>query len=185
MEDRQIIALYWARAEEAITETAAKYGRLCRYIADNILRNHEDSEECVNDTYLGLWNAIPPSRPERFSVYVGRVARNLALKKYDYLTAEKRNPEAVCSLEELGDCVSGNDGVETELERRRVEEAIGAFLRAQEAEKREVFLRRYWYFDSIGAICRRTGFSESKVKSMLFHTRRRLREYLEKEGIAV
>lgn len=185
MEDQTIIELYWSRAEDAIAETAAKYGGLCRYIADNILGHPEDSEECVNDTYLGLWNAIPPARPERFSVYVGKVTRNLALKRCDYLTAEKRNPEAACSLEELEDCVSGDDTVQSELERRRVEEAIGEFLRRQEADKRIVFLRRYWYFDSIGAICRRTGYSESKVKSMLFHTRRKLREHLEKEGIAV
>ena len=98
-----------------------KYGRLCRYIAQNILASPEDSEECVNDTWLGLWNAIPPQRPSRFSAFVGRVARNLALKRFGYLTAAKRSPEAVCSLEELGECVSGRPGVEDELENRRIE----------------------------------------------------------------
>lgn len=185
MEDRQIIELYWDRVEDAIRETDAKYGRLCRYIVQNILASPEDSEECVNDTWLGLWNAIPPQRPSRFSAFVGRITRNLALKRFDYLTAAKRCPEAVCSLEELGDCVSGRASVEDELENRRIEEAIDAFLRSLGEEKRTVFLRRYWYFDSIERICRRTGYSQSKVKSMLYHTRQKLRDYLESEGIEV
>lgn len=94
MDDNKIIELYWARLEDAIRETSVKYGKLCRFIAENILSSREDSEECVNDTYLGLWNAIPPERPNRFSVFVSRVARNQALKKYEYLSAAKRNPEA-------------------------------------------------------------------------------------------
>lgn len=101
MEDQKIIELYWARIEEAISETASKYGKLCRKIADNILASREDSDECVNDTYLAVWNSIPPSRPSFFSAFIGRITRNLALKRYAYLSAEKRNPEAVCSLEEL------------------------------------------------------------------------------------
>lgn len=183
MDDQTIIELYWARAEDAIQETSAKYGVLCRTIAGRILASPEDSEECVNDTWLGLWNAIPPHRPNRLAVFVGRVARNLALKKFDYLSAARRNPEAVCSLEELGDCVSGRETVETELENRRAERAISAFLRQQGEERRNVFLLRYWYFESINDICRRTGFSESKVKTMLSRTRRKLQEYLEQEGI--
>ena len=183
MEDRQIIELYWERAEDAIRETSAKYGRLCQYIAQNILSSPEDSEECVNDTWLGLWNAIPPQRPSRFSAFVGRITRNLALKRFDYLNAAKRSPETVRSLEELGECVSGRTSVEDELENRRVEEAIDAFLWSLEEEKRTVFIRRYWYFDSIGVICRRTGWSQSKVKSMLYHTRQKLRDHLEREDI--
>lgn len=185
MEDQDIIALYWAREEDAIRETAAKYGGLCRSIVGRILASPEDGEECLNDTWLGLWNAIPPQRPSRFSAFVGRITRNLALKRFDYLTAAKRCPEMVCSLEELGDCVSGRAGVEDELENRRIEEAIDAFLRSLGEEKRTVFLRRYWYFDSIERICRRTGYSQSKVKSMLYHTRQKLRDYLESEGIEV
>jgi len=107
MEDEKIIGLYWERNEDAITETSSKYGKLFFRIASNILLNHEDSEECVNDTYLGLWNAIPKERPSPFSVFASRITRNLALKKYEYLSAEKRKPEAICSFEELGDCVSG------------------------------------------------------------------------------
>ena len=185
MEDSSIIQLYWERSEQAILETDSKYGRLCRYVAMNILQSPEDGEECVNDAYLGLWNAMPPQRPSRFSVFVSRVTRNLALKKYEYLSAAKRNPEAVCSLSELEDCVSGRDSVEDELENRRVEQAISDFLWRQEEEKRVIFLRRYWYFESIDDICRRSGYSRSKVTSMLHQTRKKLRTYLEKEGIEV
>ena len=185
MEDQKIIELYWAREEEAIRATSDKYGRLCRSIVGSILVSPEDGEECVNDTWLGLWNAIPPRRPSRLAAYVGRVARNLALKRYDYVTAQRRSPEAVRSLEELEGCVSGRESVETELENRRIEQVIEDFLWRQEEEKRTVFLLRYWYFMSIENICRRTGFGESKVKSMLSRTRRKLRENLEQEGIAL
>lgn len=185
MEDEKIIELYWERNEDAIAETSSKYGKLCFFIANNILANREDSEECVNDTYLGLWNAIPRQRPTRFSVFVGRITRNLALKKYEYLSASKRNPEAVCSFEELGDCVSGKGCVESELENKRIEQAINKFLWQQEEEKRNIFIRRYWYFESIEDICRRTGFSQSKVKSILYHLRKKLRKHLESEDIEV
>lgn len=183
MEDEKIIGLYWDRNEDAIIETSSKYGKLCFLIANNILANHEDSEECVNDTYLGLWNAIPQQRPSRFSVFVSRITRNLALKKFEYLSAAKRNPEAVCSFEELGECVSGKAYIENELENRRIEQAIDAFLWQQGQEKRNIFIRRYWYFESIEKICVRTGYSQSKIKSILFNMRQKLRDYLESEGI--
>lgn len=183
MEDEKIIGLFWMRSEDAIAETAAKYGKLFLRIASNILRNHEDSEECVNDTYLGLWNAIPEERPSPFSVFASRITRNLALKKYEYLSAEKRKPAAICSLEELGDCVSGKESVENEAENRRIEQLINKFLCQLGEEKRSIFLCRYWYFDSIEEICRRTGYSQSKIKSMLFNTRKKLRNYLESEGV--
>lgn len=183
MEDEKIIGLYWERNEDAITETSAKYGKLFFRIASNILLNHEDSEECVNDTYLGLWNAIPKERPSPFSVFASRITRNLALKKYEYFSAAKRNPEVVCSFEELGDCVSGREYVENEVENHRIERLIDTFLWQLGEEKRNIFLRRYWYFDSIDAICKRTGYSQSKIKSMLFYTRQKLRNYLESEGV--
>ena len=116
MEDHEIVGLYWARAENAVAETAAKYGSQLRRTAGRVLRSPQDCEECVNDSYLALWNGIPPARPEHLGAYAGRVARNLALKKYEYLSAEKRNAEAVRSLEELGDCVSGGPGMDAELE---------------------------------------------------------------------
>lgn len=183
MEDKEIIELYWNRNEDAIAETSSKYGKLCFLIANNILACHEDAEECVNDTYLGVWNAIPKQRPSRFSVFVSRITRNLALKKYEYLSAAKRNPEVGCSFEELGDCVSGKEYIEEELENKRIEQAIDVFLWNLSEEKRTVFIRRYWYLDSIDAICRHTGYSQNKIKSMLFHMRQKLRSYLESEGI--
>lgn len=185
MDDKALIDLYWAREEDAIKETSAKYGRLCSYIAGNILKSAEDCEECVNDTYFSVWNAIPAQRPNRFSVFIGRIARNLALKKYEYISAAKRNPSAALSLDELGDCVSGTYSVESELENKRIEHTIDMFLREQGYEKRDIFIRRYWYFDSIDAICTYTGFSQSKVKSLLYEMRLKLRKYLEREGIDI
>lgn len=107
MDDQTLIGLYWARDEDAIKETSTKYGKLCQYIANNILKTAEDCEECLNDTYFAVWNAIPVQRPNRFSVFISRITRNLALKKWEYLSAAKRNPSATISLDELGDCVSG------------------------------------------------------------------------------
>lgn len=185
MEDNKILQLYFERSEEAIVQTDAKYGRMCRHIAGNILRSTEDSEECVNDTWLGAWNRIPPEKPQRFSAYIGRITRNLALKRYAYLSADKRCAEAVYSLSELGDCVSGADSVEDELSCRAVERAISDFLWQQDRVMRVIFVRRYWYFDSIDDICRRTGYSQSKVTSILFRMRKNLREYLEGEGVKV
>ena len=185
MDDEKIIALYWARDENAITETALKYGRLCSHIANNILSNNEDSEECVNDTYLAVWNCVPAEHPNRFSAFISRIIRNLALKKFEYISAAKRNPSAVISLDELEDCVSGTYSIETEIEKKHIENSINNFLWQQSEEKRIVFIRRYWYFDSIGDICKYTGFGQSKVKSMLYEMRRKLRKYLESEGIEV
>ncbi len=185
MDDKTLIDLYWARDEDALQETSAKYGKLCFYIASNILNNAEDCEECLNDTYFAVWNTIPVKRPNPFSVFISRITRNLALKKWEYLSAAKRNPSAVLSLDELGDCVSGTCSVESEFERKHIESTIDAFLWEQGCEKRNIFVRRYWYFDSIKAICESTGFSQSKVKSILYEMRLKLRKYLESEGIEV
>ena len=185
MDDLKIVELYLSRSEEAIDETDLKYGKLCRYVAMNILRNKEDSEECINDTYFGAWNAIPPQKPSKFSAFISRITRNLALKKYEYISADKRNPEVLISLAELDECVSGQDYIEAELENKRIEKAISDFLWQQDIEKRTVFIRRYWYFESIDSICKRCGFSQSKALSMLYHTRQKLRHHLESEGIEI
>lgn len=185
MDDREIIEMYWQRDEAAIRETDVKYGRLCGYVAKHILASPEDCEECVNDTYLACWNEIPPKQPDKFSAFISRITRNLALNRFDYLTAEKRNFQAACSLEELGDCVSGVDSAESELMEKEMERAISDFLWKQDEEKRNIFIRRYWYFDSIEEISRQTGFQKNRIKSVLFRMRGKLRDYLEKEGIAV
>ena len=185
MDDETIVSLYWARDESAIAETSSKYGGLCNHIANNILSNYQDREECINDSYLAVWNAIPYKHPNKFSVFLSRIVRNLALKKYEYISAAKRNPAIVTSLEELGDCVSGTDSIELEIEKRNIENTINKFLWRLDEEKRNVFIRRYWYFDSIETICKYTGFSQSKVKSMLYEMRRKLKKYLESEGIKI
>jgi len=183
MDDNKIIELYWERNEDALRETHRKYGRLCGRIAGNVLKSREDIEECVNDTYLGCWNAMPREWPARLPVFVGRITRNLSLKKYEYNSAQKRSLDSVTSLEELSDVVSGSDTVETEFESRRVDEAINAFLGSLDRDKRSVFLARYWFFESVDEISERTGYSRSKVKSMLFNMRKKLRDHLEREGV--
>ncbi|MBR4869557.1 MAG: sigma-70 family RNA polymerase sigma factor, partial [Oscillospiraceae bacterium] len=165
--------------------TAAKYGKLCFRIAGNILARHEDREECVSDTYLKVWNSIPTARPKCFSAFIGRIARNLALDKFAYLNAEKRGQNVSVAFEELSECVSGEMTVEGEMEKIQLAEMLNRFLVSLEKEKRIVFVYRYWYFASVEMISRRMGFSESKVKSMLFQLRRKLRVYLESEGIEV
>lgn len=185
MEDNQIIELYWQRKEEAVTETAEKYGKLCFRLAGNILASREDCEECVSDTYLRLWNSIPTARPRHFAAFIGRIVRNLALDKYEYLSADKRAQGMAVAFEELEECVSGKASVEDEMDGRLLTESINRFLASLDREKRTVFVYRYWCFESLESIARRTGFSVGKVKSILFQLRKRLRTYLESEGIEV
>jgi RNA polymerase sigma factor, sigma-70 family len=183
VDDEQILDLYWKRSESAITETAKKFGRYCWTIAWNILSDAADAEECENDVYLAAWNTIPPKRPTHLAIFLGRLTRNIALDKYDYKTAQKRNQKFEQILSELEDCLVSPHSVETQYEAGQTAETINRFLREQPYESRAVFLRRYWYSDSIRDIAKQFGISESKVKSMLFRTRNRLRQYLEKEGI--
>lgn len=182
MKDPQIIELYFQRDEQAIRETDAKYGRLCRRIAYNILGNHEDSEECVNDAYMGIWNAIPPARPDNFMAFVCRIARNVSLKRLEFLTREKRSQDVLVSLEDL-EAVLPDDRVPTDLGEEELGRMISGFLREQKEETRNVFIRKYYFFDSIAEIAERYSFTESKVKNMLFHTRNKLKAYLIKEGV--
>ncbi len=181
MNDSQIVGLYLKRNENAIRETEKKYGRLCRRIAHNLLGNSEDAEECENDTYLGVWNSIPPELPRSLAAYVCRIARNLALKRLEYKSAEKRSAEALVSLEELEELFP--QGANDELDDGVLTRAIEDFLRGEKEDARNVFMRKYWFFDSISDIAEAYSFSESKVKSMLFNTRKRLKDYLIKEGL--
>ena len=184
MDDLQIIDLYFARDEHAIKETDSKYGRLCFRTAKNILTNDEDSEECVNDTYLTLWNKIPPTRPDNFTAFICRITRNLSLKKLELSNAKKRSSNATISLSEI-ETILPDDRIAPGLEDEELGKLINAFLWSEKKDARNVFLRKYWFFDSISDIADRYSFSKSKVKSMLFHTRNRLREFLKKEGIEV
>lgn len=185
MEDTRIVALYWARDERAISETALKYGAYCQQIAQNILQNLQDTEECVNDTYLRTWNAIPPERPSRLGAFVGKITRHLALDKFKARSAEKRKGDRFgLSLEELDDCLPSGD-FEADLDARAIGEAINSFLKKELPTARRIFVCRYFYGDSIEDICRRFSMTEAKVKSSLFRSRNRLRAHLEREGIGL
>lgn len=182
MEDSKIIELYFERNEEAIRETDVKYGKLCYRIAHNILNNREDSEECVNDTYMGAWNTIPPTRPDNFRAFLSKITRNLSLKRLEFLTREKRSAAIVLSLDELAG-VLPDERFSPEASDEYVGKLISAFLRNQKEDARNVFIRKYFFFDSTREISVRYSFTESKVKNMLFRTRNKLKEYLIKEGI--
>lgn len=183
MDDQNIIALYWERSENAISETAQKYGSYCYSIAKNILTNHEDAEESVNDTYLAAWKAIPPHRPAILATFLGKITRRLSIDRWRSRNARKRGDgEIILALEELEDCAS-DDGVEKTMERKRLAAAFNRFLEALPQTERQVFLGRYWYLDPIADIADHYGFSVSKVTSMLRRTRLKLREYLQKEEL--
>lgn len=184
MEDNKIIELYFNRIETAITETAAKYGHFLHTISMNILQSNEDAEECVNDTYLRTWNSIPPTNPQSLKAYLGAIVRNLSLDRYKRRFAGKRaGGEFTSLLSELEECISSHKTPESELENREIAAQISAFLRSISAEKRLLFLRRYYYCDDIKTLAKQFGYSESKVKSSLFALRRKLKNHLEKEGI--
>lgn len=185
MTDESIVALFWERSENAIKNTADKYGRYLLKIAGNILRLPEDAEECLNDTYFTAWKQMPPDRPEKLLPYLGRITRCLALNRHDYLTAQKRSAEFDVQLTELEECLSAPNTVESQYEQGELASAISDFLRTLDVEKRTIFIRRYWFSDSIIGIAKRFDLSESKVKSVLFRVRKQLKKYLESEGYCI
>ncbi|MBR7162089.1 MAG: RNA polymerase sigma factor [Clostridia bacterium] len=183
MEDQEIVSLYWMRDESAIRETADKYGNYCYRIAYRILDNHEDSEESVNDTYIDAWNSMPPHKPILLSAFLGKITRRIAIDRWRRSRTEKRGGgEAVLVLDELSECLTGENDIETELERKRLAQTVNEFIQTLSAAERRIFVGRYFYMDSVESICKKFGFSESKVKSMLFRIREKLRVYLRKEG---
>ena len=184
MEDSKIIELYWNRDESAIAQTKEKYEAYCFSIARNILHNQEDAEDTVNDTYLATWNAIPPHHPLILSTFIGKICRNLSLNRWRSLSAEKRGGGQIAvSIDELEECIPDESSISKNLETRYLAETIDEFLAGLKESERKVFVCRYWYFDSIDAIAKRFGFTESKTKMMLKRTRDRLRDYLIKEGL--
>ena len=186
MDDKDIIELYWNRLETAIEETAQKYGHFCFYIADHILRNKEDSDECVNDTYLRMWNAIPPQRPQNLKALVGKITRNLALHKWEKRQAKKRGKDEVTyALEELQECISSRNNLDGITEQMVLVDTINAFLEQLDMENRKIFMARYFCFLSIKEIADRYQMSESKVKMSLFRSRGKLKIMLEQEGIVL
>ncbi len=182
MKDASIVKLYWERSENAIKETDLKYGKLCRHLSDNILNNISDAEECVNDSYLAVWNAIPDARPENFSAFLCRIVKNLSFKRLEHITAQKRKPEVLISLDELQDCISSSANPEASCDAAEMAEVISCFLRRQEEQNRNIFLRRYWYYDSVKCIANDYGMKEEKVSQILFKIRKKLKKHLEQEG---
>lgn len=186
MDDLQIIQLYWDRDPEAIAQTHQKYGPYCFTLAHRILASREDAEECVNDTWLRAWNAMPPQRPGILSAFFGKLTRNLSLDRWRYNRAAKRGgPQVETALEELGECLPAPGRPEDRLEERETADLISRFLREQPQLDRVLFLRRYWYLDSVAALAERFSMNENTVKSRLHRTRLRLKEVLLREGVAV
>ncbi len=186
MEDAKIVELYWNRDQSAITQTASKYGSYCMAIAGNILGNHEDAEECVNDTYMQAWNSMPTHRPAVLSTFLGKITRNLSFNRYKYERAKKRGgSEIPAVLDELSECVSGRDNVEQEMEYKELRMNIDAFLDTVSFKKRSIFVCRYWYADSISDIARQHGMRESTVSMILNRLRKKLEQYLTEKGVII
>jgi len=182
--DVQIIELYWARDEQAIKETDLVYGRRLHHLADRIVSNFEDAQECVSDTYLKTWDTIPPKRPEYFFAYIAKICRNFALGVLDWKSAAKRKGEVVSLSAEMEACIPDPQH-ERKLEGQELGEILNRFLESLSVENRVIFLRRYWYLDTTREIAERYGFTESKVKTTLHRTRAKLHAFLAKEGIRV
>ena len=183
MDDKNIVELYFQRSEQAIKETATKYGNYCYSIAYNILDSNEDAEESVNDTYNDAWNSMPPHRPSILATFLGKITRRISIDRWRKRNAEKRGGgEMPLVLDELQDCIADENTVEREFEKQHLSDIVNSFVTTLPETEQKVFLCRYWYMDSISSICKQFSFSESKVKSMLARTRDKLRIVLEKEG---
>jgi len=180
MDDSKIVQLYYDRSEDAIKITQARYGKYCYSIALSVLKNPEDAEECVNDAYIKTWNSIPPNRPERFSAFIAKITRNCAIDRYLYNKAAKRNSRNDLAISELEECVSyENDDFTENIERSEI---INSFLSSLSKTARIVFMRRYWYMDTIADISDLTGLTKGNVKVILQRARKKLKNHLEKEG---
>lgn len=186
MEDSEIVELYLSRDESAISHTAQKYGSKIRKIADSILNNKASAEECENDTYHEAWRLIPPNEPRSYLfAFLGKITRHLAIDECRKNASQKRRA-LFCELtQEMEECIPGQNNVEGDVEANVLRQAINTFLDCCSEEQRNVFVRRYWFFDTIPEICRRYDLTQSKVKTMLFRMRERLRHYLEKEGYTI
>ncbi len=185
MDDVKIIEMYFARNEKAVDETRTKYGGFINHIAFNILKVSEDAEECENDTYLRLWNAIPPDRPEYFKAYIGKVVRNLAISLYRKNTAAKRSSGMYVLLSELEECLPSKESVEAELDAKYLSSVISEWLRSLSEENRIIFIKRYWYGESVKDIAAQSDFSPAELSSLLFALRKKLKKELTEKGVTV
>lgn len=183
MEDKDIVQLFWNRNEQAIAETSSKYGHYCFSIAKNILDNHEDAKECVNDTYLNTWNSIPPHKPKMLSTFLGKIVRNLSFNKYKSIHSMKRGGyEISLILDELGEIVSDKESVEDNVIKNELIKTINDFIDTLSVEKRYIFIRRYWYSDKITAIANQCDHTENSIHVELNRIRKKLRDYLIERG---
>lgn len=183
MDDKTIVDLFWTRSENAIAETDKKYGRYCRSIAHNILSNEEDAEECVNDTYLGAWNSIPPHCPTVLSTFLGKLTRRISLNRWKAQRAQKRGGgDTAIAIEELSEVIPASGRVEERLECRELTAAINAFLSTLPKMERDLFVCRYWFLTPIPELSQRFRFTQSKTKTALFRTREKLKRFLREEG---
>lgn len=185
MDDREIIKLFYERSEQAITELSDKYGTVCSKIAFNILNSTQDAEECVNDAYLGVWNTVPPQDPTPLLSYVCRIVRNLSIKKYRANTAAKRNSIYDVALDELENCFPSSVSADDEFNASETARIINEFLETLDKENRVIFVRRYWYSDSITDIAKQFGRNEHNISVRLSRIREKLRKHLIKEGITI
>lgn len=183
MEDGRIVELYWERDERAIAATSRKYGSYCRAIAMHILDAPEEAEECVNDTWWQAWNAMPPQRPSRLAVFLGKITRHLSIDRWRRSRADRRGGgEAALLCDELDECVSDGGSVEQEIDRRELAAAINAFLRGLPEKKRAMFVCRYWYGDSVTEIAKRLGMKPGAVATALGRIREECRVFLTERG---
>lgn len=186
MQDSEIIELFWQRDESAITVTVRQYGGYCHTIAYNILQSKEDAEECVNATWLAAWQSIPPQKPERLATYLGKLTRNISINRYHQANAQKRGMgQTALALSELDECIPDRSNVEQAYDEKQLVDAIERFLQEQPAQKRNIFIRRYWALYSIHEIAVHYGMSDSKVTSLLFRMRKALKALLVKEDIVL
>lgn len=186
MKDTEILDLYFSRDEQAIAETQTKYGSYCFSIAFHILHDQDDSDECVNDTWMRAWNSIPPSRPEYLNIFLGTITRNLSFDRYKMKKAQKRGSgELELELDELAECIPSGSNTEQAVEAEELRRMINAFLRTLPEKDCNVFLRRYWYSEEYADIAKRYGMKLNSVKTSLFRTRGKLKNYLEEQGITV
>ena len=183
MNDHEIVQLYWRRSEAAISATAEQYGGYCYHISYNILHNHEDAEECVNDAYLGTWNAIPPQKPNPLLAFVCKIVRNISIMRHRTNTAMKRNSSFDVAISEIEQCIASPETVEEALEAKSLARIIERFLDTLTEENRVIFMRRYWFSDSYTDISNRTGLTEKNISVRLTRIRNSLRNYLVKEGV--
>lgn len=183
MEDQLIIKKIFERSEEAVRELSDKYGALCKGIAYRILGNEQDAEECLNDAFLAVWNNVPPESPDPLSAYVCRITRNISLKKYHANTAKKRNTHYDLVLEELEECLAGDSSVEDEILAKELQQGVNDFLSELKKTDRIIFVKRYWFLDSVSEIAESIGRNNNYVTVHLHRSRKKLENYLKQRGL--